>query len=116
MAADTVLFIGWNRARPGQEKVCVELFAQSMAYFAKEQADGHIEGFEPVFLGAHGGQVNGFTLLRGEQSKIDKLRASDAFLDLMTKLNINVDGLSVLGGWTGDGVARQMARLQKALG
>lgn len=115
MAADTVLFIGWNRAFLGREKACVELFGQAMAYFAMQQKDGAIESFEPVFLGVHGGDLNGCVLLRGAQAKLDTLKASDGFLDLMTTLNLNVQGLGVVGGWTGEGVAKQMGRLQKAL-
>jgi hypothetical protein len=35
MAADNVLFIGWNRAIAGREKTALELFRSALGYFAE---------------------------------------------------------------------------------
>lgn len=113
--AEHVLFVGWNRPLAGREKVCSELFATALGFWASQKEQGNIESFEPVLLTVHGGDLNGFILVRGDRAKLDTVRSSDAFLDLMTQININAQGLGILGGWTGDGAAKQMARYQKAL-
>jgi hypothetical protein len=115
MAADTVLFIGWNRAVAGREKTCVELFGTTMKYWAKQKEAGNIESYEPVVLSAHGGDLNGFVLVRGEQAQLSKVRASEEFADLITQLNINAEGVGAIHGWTGEGVAKMMTRYQKNL-
>jgi len=72
--ANNVLFIGWNRAVAGREQKALEVFAKSMEYYTKLQTDGRIESFEPVILGVHGGDLNGFILLRGDAEKLDQIR------------------------------------------
>ena len=81
--ADHALFIGWNRPIPGREGGAMEAFQSGLAYFAKKVEAGEIESFEPVVLAAHGGDMNGFILVRGDSDKLTKLRDSDEFLDMM---------------------------------
>jgi hypothetical protein len=68
--ADRVLFIGWNRPVVGREQQAMELWQKAMEYYGKLQADGRIESFEPVILTAHGGDLNGFVMLRGGAEKL----------------------------------------------
>jgi len=110
MAADHVLFIGWNRAIPGREKPALELFRQALAYFNDVKASGQVKNIEPVILAAHGGDLNGFILIQGEQAKLDALQHSDKFQDLITKVSVNVQGVGVVRGWSGESLASQVQR------
>ncbi len=116
MAAETVLFIGWNRPIAGREKAAVELFGESMGYWGDLQKSGQIANFEPVLLGLHGGDLNGFVLIRGEREKLDAVRASSRFLDIVTRAGILCEGFGVVSGWTGEGVMAQMQRYQQFIG
>jgi hypothetical protein len=109
MAADYVLFIGWNRPIPGREKAARELFREAVAFYSEQKASGHITSFEPVILSVHGGDLNGFILVKGEEAKLDALQRSDKFQDdLTTKVDLNVQGVGVIRGWSGESLASQV--------
>jgi hypothetical protein len=116
MAADSVLFIGWNRPIAGREKAALDLFTYSMGYWNDLKSSGQIASFEPVLLAAHGGGLNGFIVIKGEQAKLDAVRNSDKFLDLITKVSINVDNVGVIPGWSGELLMNQMQRYGNLLG
>jgi hypothetical protein len=113
MATDSVLFVGWNRPIAGREKLCGELFQTALKYYGKLKETGAIESFEPIILGVHGGDLNGFTLLRGSAEQLFKVRQSDEFQELLTQINMNVTGVGAINGWTGEGVAKTMQRYMK---
>ena len=50
--ADRVLFMGWNRSVSGREQQAMQLFQKCMEFYGGLQADGRIEGFEPVTTGS----------------------------------------------------------------
>jgi hypothetical protein len=115
MAADNVLFIGWNRAIAGREKAAVELFRYALGYFAEVRAAGQIASFEPVLLKVHGGDLNGFILIRGEATKLHAVTQSEKFEDLITKVSVNVEGVGVIEGWSGESMMNQVQRYAKAI-
>ena len=115
MAADNVLFIGWNRAERGREKEALEAFGMSMGFWAKQVAAGKIESFEPVLLDRHGGDMNGFVLIRGSAANLAELANSEEFRDLVTLADMTVNGIGVVTGVTGEGVQRELGRFQKYL-
>src|SRR5262249_19954968 len=84
MAADSILFIGWTRAERGREREALETFGMSMGFWAKQVAAGKIESFEPVLLDRHGGDMNGFVLIRGSAANLAELANSEEFRDLLT--------------------------------
>lgn len=111
-----MLFIGWNRAVPGRTQQVLELFPKYMEFCAKLQADGRIESFEPVILSAHGGDLNGFLLIRGDAQKLAEIRQDDAFNDLVLETNINLLGVGVVNGYIGEGITNLMSRVSKLIG
>jgi hypothetical protein len=111
--ADTVLFMGWNEPVRGREAVANELFSSMVNYLQKAQGSRVIESFEPIFLNPHGGDLNGFFVVRGTRDQIHKLRTSDDFLNLSMQVQINVEGWGVIDGYTGEGVTQQMSRWQR---
>jgi hypothetical protein len=114
--ADHVLFIGWNRAVAGREARAVELFNMLNAMLHRHQTQGHIESFEPILLSVHGGDLNGFVIIRGDKSKLATLRASNEFIDLITQCAMHIEGFGVIDGFTGEGVRVQMGRFHSFIG
>jgi hypothetical protein len=113
--ADSVLFIGWNRARPGRERLALEAFQSALAFYGKAQADGRIESFEPVLLDLHGGDLNGFILIRGTAEKLAAFRASDEFRELLVRADMGVDGIGVVNGFAAEALQREIMRFHNAI-
>jgi hypothetical protein len=95
--ADAGLFIGWGEVVRGREAEATELFDESLAFYGRLQEEGTIESFEPVFLEPHGGDLNGFILIRGDAEKLAALRVSEEFTQLSLRVGLIVDGFGVVG-------------------
>ena len=113
MASNAGLFIGWKMPVVGREAEAVELFGSFVGFLGKQQATGTIESFEPCFLSPHGGDLDGFILVRGERDKLSRLRFSDEFEELVSRCLLNVDGFGVVDSYLGDDVATQLQRYAK---
>ncbi|UCE07083.1 MAG: hypothetical protein JSW07_03330 [bacterium] len=111
--ADAVIFLGWNRPTVGREQQALQVFQKSLEYYGKLQADGRIESFEPVILSAHGGDLNGFVMLRGEAEKLAEIRRDDTYIDLVTEAEYCVDGFGHVDGYIGDGLTDVISRWSK---
>jgi hypothetical protein len=115
MADDSVLFIGWNRAIHGREREALEAFSSSMAFWSKQVASGKVSAFEPIMLDHHGGDMNGFMLVRGQHANLAALADSDEFRELIYRADMCVSGIGVVLGKMGEGVMREMTRWQKLI-
>jgi hypothetical protein len=93
---DSGLLIGWKRVIPGREENAVGMWEEMMTYFRRLHAEGRIAHFEPVLLGAHGGALNGFVLVRGEKEKLDRLRNSEEFMMLNVRANRTLEDFLVV--------------------
>lgn len=113
--ADAAILIGWNEPRAGREAMAAGLFAEATQYYASLVANGTIESFEPVLLSRHGGDFNGFILLRGERARLDALRSSQEFITLVVRAEICLDGFGVIDAYVGAGVQRIMQIWMAAL-
>lgn len=113
--ADAAIVVGWNEARAGREAMAAQLFGEAMKYYTSLVEKRVIESFEPVMLGRHGGDFNGFILLRGEGAKLDALRRSDEFIDLSTRAVVCLSGFGVIDAYIGEGLQRMMQRWMAAL-
>jgi hypothetical protein len=115
MAGDHVLFIGWNRSVAGRERAALELFQHALGYFGEMKAAGQISSVEPVLLGAHGGDLNGFILVKGDEAKLDVLQHSEKFMDLITRCAVNVEGVGAIRGWSGESLMSQVQRYSRVI-
>jgi hypothetical protein len=113
--SDTGIFIGWDRPLPGREDEASRVFAEAIAYYTRLQEEGMIESFEPVLLEPHGGDLGGFFLLRGEQDKLAKLRATEEFQHLSLRASLFVEALGVVGAALGERVTREMAYYEEQI-
>lgn len=114
--ADRALFLGWTRAVVGREQQAMELFQKAMGYYGKLQTDGLIESFEPVLLQAHGGDLNGFILLRSNAEKIAKIRQDDTFIDFSIEAAYCLEGFGIVEGIIGEGITDAFSRWSKLIG
>jgi hypothetical protein len=83
-----------------------------MQYLGGLQQAGTIQSFEPVFLDPHGGDMNGFCLIRGDSDKLDRLISSEKWEDLLARAGFHLDGIGVVRGVTGDLLTARFARYQ----
>ena len=102
--AKSVLFLGWNRAFPGREQQAMDLFGRAIEYYGQLQNAGKIDNYEPVMLTAHGGDLNGFVLIRGDAAKLDEVRREEDFIKYAIEANFCLDKFGVVSGYIGDGI------------
>ncbi|HEY4669307.1 MAG TPA: hypothetical protein VIH05_05985 [Tepidiformaceae bacterium] len=103
------LFIGWGEPARDKEQKALQVFAEALEYYQKLQDEGKITSFEPVLLEPHGGELEGFFLLRGDEEGLAKLHASEEFNHLQNRVRLFVDHLAIVRGIVGDEMRRQMA-------
>ena len=112
--SDDALFLGWGEVVRGREEKAVSVFNESIEYYAKLQQDGKLECFEPWFLQPHGGDLNGFIILRGEPAQLDEILRSTEFEMLQARVGMIVDRLGIVPAVTGESLARGMGQFQEA--
>ena len=111
--ADRVLFIGWNWPVVGREQQAVQLFSKCMQFYGKLRNDRLIESFEPVILFPHGGDLNGFFLIKGDAEKLDKVVRDEAFMEITTEARHCLQGVGVISGYIGEGLNKAMSNYAK---
>ena len=114
--ADAGLFIGWGEVVRGREAEATEIFNETLAYYGRLQEEGTIESFEPVFLEPHGGDLNGFILIRGDAEKLAVLRVSDEFGQFATRATLIVDGFGIVGADLAGRLQQQMEYYTEQIG
>ena len=106
--ASNVLFFGWNRPLPGREQISAEHFGDFMQYLGGLQQKGSIKSFDIVFLNPHGGDLNGFVLIRAESAQLDALVSSADWVRHMTRAVLHLDRSGEIRGVTGDMIMERM--------
>ncbi len=113
--AEAGLFIGWGAPITGREAKGLEVFAEALAYYGKAEQDGRIESSETVLLNPHGGDLGGFTLVRGSDAQIAALRTEDEFERLITRATLIVQDVGVVDAALGDGLQSSIGVYQTAV-
>jgi hypothetical protein len=106
--SSNAIFFGWNRSLPGRERVSAEHFGDFVAYLGGLHKSGSIQSYDIVFLNPHGGDMNGFFLIRGDSAKLDALMASDDWVRHMTRASLHLESSGAVRGVTGDLVMKRM--------
>jgi hypothetical protein len=107
--ADAGLFIGWGAPVRGREAKGLEVFSEALAYYGRLQQEGVIEGFETAILEPHGGDLQGFVLVRGSEERLAQLRVDDEFVRLSTRASLIVEGVGVIGARSATGSKKRLA-------
>jgi hypothetical protein len=110
--AGEALFLGWGPVVRGREQIALQVFQETLEYYGKLQQEGRIEGFEPVLVAPHGGDLGGFILLRGERGRLDEIRSSEEFERLVVRAATVVDDVGVINAFTGEALGQAMSRFQ----
>jgi hypothetical protein len=113
--ADAGLFIGWGQVVRGREDRALDIFNETLEFYGQLQSDGRIEDFEVALLDPHGGELQGYVMLRGSEDQIDAVHRDEDFERLMTKASLLVDDLGLIRASIGEGLARAMAIYQEEL-
>jgi hypothetical protein len=108
LMADFGLFIGFGPPVRGRERQAIKVFNEAAEYYSRLQQQGEIEGFEPVFLEAHGGDLIGFFLMRGDRDKLARIRTSDEFTRLSLRAALITENFGVVGAQLGERIATQI--------
>jgi hypothetical protein len=114
--SDAGLFVGFGSPVRGREEQAVELFNETIGWYSRLQEDGEIDSFEPVFLEPHGGDLNGFILIRGDAEKLSALRVSDEFTQFTIRAALHVESIGVVGADMGERLQSQMAYYTDQIG
>ena len=103
-----VLFFAWNRSIPGRERLSAAHFQEFVQYLRGLQKNGAIQSFETVFLDAHGGDMNGFFLIRSEAPKLDALVATKEWQTHIIRAALHLEGSGTVRGVAGEAVMERM--------
>jgi hypothetical protein len=107
--SSNVVFVGWDRSIPGREALSAAHFQEFAQYIGGLQQTGAVQSFEAVLLDPHGGDLNGFFLIRGEPAKLDAVMSSDAWGTHITRAGMHLNGVGAIRGATGESVIERMA-------
>ena len=107
--ADSGLFIGFGAPVRGRERQATKVFNEAFEYYSRLQQEGEIESFEPVLLEPHGGELDGFFLLRGDQDKLARIRSSEEFERLTVRGQLIIENLGIVGAALGGRLMSQLS-------
>lgn len=99
---DSALFIRWGATMAGRERQAVQVFTDSISFLLKLVADGRIASFEPFFLEPHGGDLEGFIVVRGQLEELSRIRIDDDFQRLSVRAQVVVSRFGVMAAKTGE--------------
>jgi hypothetical protein len=109
------LFFSWNRSNPGREKLSAAHFQEFVQYLTRLQQSKGIESFDTVFLDPHGGELNGFFLLRADTAKLDALVSTQEWRSHILRAGLHLEDVRVVRGVTGNAVNETMGLWTKHL-
>jgi hypothetical protein len=113
--ADRVMFISWTATVPGREERGLEVFNEALGLYGRLQQEGKIESFDVALMDPNG-TLDGYIQVRGSAEQLAAVRASDDYRRNMVDAGLITVNLAVTEGSVGEGVARDVALYQEALG
>jgi hypothetical protein len=99
--AKGALFVGWGALISGREKTAQNVLNEAMQYCMRLQEAGKIDSFEAVALEPHGGDLEGFVLVKGDKESIAQLRVDDEFVRIIVGVQLVHTKVGVVGAYTG---------------
>jgi hypothetical protein len=113
--ADRVLFISWEDVVHGREERSIEVFNATVGFYGRCQQEGRIERLDVALL-MPSGAPDGYMALHGSAEQLAALKEDEEFKRHLVDASMIVNGLKVVDGWVGEGVAAQMSLYIEALG
>ncbi len=106
--SSNAIFFGWNRSVPGRERLSAEHFREFVQYLDGLQQAGAIHSWDVVFVDIHGGDLNGFFLIRGANAQLNDLIDSEAWVTHMLRAGLHMECAGAVRAATGGLVMERM--------
>lgn len=71
-----------------------------MEYLQRLRAEGVLDSIETVLLEPHGGDLEGFVLVKGEKDALARLRVDDEFVRVIVGVQLVHARVGVVGAYT----------------
>jgi len=113
--AEAALCTLWGSPVPGREKQALNVFNETVQWWAGLQQEGKIERFDVTVLAPSGGEVAGFLVARGTAEQIDSLRRSKEYQQHVARGQLVASHLSVARAYVDEGLAQFMGWYQKVI-
>ncbi len=113
--AEYALFVGFGSPRAGKAAGALQNFEESVAFAERLKSGGEIESVEYVLLNAHGGDLTGFFLLKGDPEQLGRLSMSPEFQRLAMRASVCSEGVGIVTAVVDAGVMRTMAAWKEAV-
>ena len=111
--ANAGLLVGWSRSRSGHEAHTVAKFSEFIGYLTVQVMEKKIESFEPVVTRPHGGDLNGFFLIRGDRAQLNALQDTEQWKDWEVWGAYHMEGFGIVECNLGAEIAATMQRFAK---
>ena len=95
------LFVGWGSIISGREEAAARVLGEAMQYLERLKGEGTIADLEVVLLEPHGGDLEGFVLVKGEREAIARLRIDPEFVKTIVGVQLVHQKVGVVGAHTG---------------
>ncbi len=113
--AEFALFVGWGSPKVGREAAAAKLWDETVAFGESLKAAGEIESIEQVILGLHGGDLSGFSLLRGDPDKLARLSMSPEFQRIAMRASVLLESVGIVSAVVDGGAMKEMAAWKVAI-
>jgi hypothetical protein len=113
--AEAALCQLWGAIVPGREKQALNVYNDTMQYWAGLQQEGKIERFDVTVLAPSGGDVAGFLVARGTAAQIDSLRRTKEYQQRTARVQLIASHLSVTDAYVDEGLAQIMGQYQEVI-
>ena len=114
--ADRMICITWGANVAGREERGLEVFNEAVGLYGRMQQDGRIESFDVALLVPNGAGIDGFMCLRGSAEQLGAVKEDEEYQRVMVDASLIVENLCVCDGYANEGIAKQMAMFQEAVG
>jgi hypothetical protein len=99
--AKGALFVGFGAIIPGREKTASMVLGTAMEYLQRLREQGVLDGVETVLLEPHGGELEGFVLVKGDKDALARLRVDHEFIKNIVAVQLVHTKVGVVGAYAG---------------
>jgi hypothetical protein len=114
--ADRMIHISWGASIAGREEHGLEVFNEALGLYGRMQQEGRIESFDVALLVPNGSHAEGYINVNGSAAQLATIREDEEYQRTLVNASLVVHDLCICDGFTNEGVAKQMAMYQEAIG
>ena len=95
------LFVGWGSIIVGREKTAPRVLNDAMQYLQGLQKEGKLDSIDVILLEPHGGELEGFVLIKGNKDFLAKLRVEKEFTEIIVSVQLVHTKVGVVWAYSG---------------